>query len=222
MDSALDPFIFFQVSSKFAADAFSFHQSISSSNEHIWPRTEEQIKRYAQSGELFAVRIASTQEFIGLCYVTLDDTNQWEVGGVTVANKVQKFHLGSVLVRFALAHTIAYQRPWHYEQKIIAHVHEDNQKPRHLLARIGFEFTKKVEVPGNVAPASMKRNAEGKVCGDEFEFPPEAVVGLQEWFERDPSGMLADRHTPAIFENPPGGLESIRESLREAVAEMRK
>jgi RimJ/RimL family protein N-acetyltransferase len=222
MDSAFGPFIFFQVSSKFAADAFSFHQLISSSNEHIWPRTEEQIKRYAESGELFAVRIASTQEFVGLCYVTLDETNQWEVGGVTVADEVQKFHLGSVLVRFALAHTIAYQRPWHYGQKIIAHVHEDNQKPRNLLTRIGFEFAKKVEVPGDVAPATMKRNAEGKVCGDEFEFLPNAVVGLQGWFELDSSLMLADGHTPAIFENPPGGLESIRESLREAADELRK
>jgi hypothetical protein len=102
----------------------------------------------------------------------------------------------------------------------LAHVHDENQKPRNLLTRIAFEHSKKVEVPGNVAPASMRRNAEGNVCGDEFEFPHKSVAGLQEWFEGDPSAMLAAEATRAIFENPPGGLDSIRESLREAAAEL--
>jgi len=221
MSDARDPFIFFQVSSKFASLAFSFHQSISSRDEHIWPRTETQIKKYSENGELFAVRRASTGELVGLCYATLDDDNQWEVGGVTVAENAQRFHVGSALLRFALAHTIAYQRPWHYEQKIIAHVHEENTKPRNVLERIGFEFAKKVEVPGQVAPASMKRNAEGNVCGDEFEFPSDAVAPLQEWFDREPTTMLADGETPAIFEIPPAGLQGLREALREAAEDLR-
>jgi len=222
MSGASDQFTFFQVSSNIAAEAFAFHQSVSSTNEHIWPRTEEEIKAYSESGELFGVRQSQTGQFVGLCYSTLDEkTNEWEVGGLTVAEKFQKFHLGSALVRFALAHTIAYYRPWKYGQRIIAHVHAENQKPRRLLERIGFEFVEKVVVPGDLAPSSMKRNEEGKLCGDKFEYPQKAIPELSEWFEREPQ-TLADGTSQAIFEIRPAGPNGLRESLREAVAELKK
>jgi GNAT superfamily N-acetyltransferase len=221
MSNVSGPFIFFQVTSGLAVTAFEFHNSIASHNEHIWPRNEEQIRQYAQDGYLFAVRMARTDEFVGLCYVIPGDSTCWEVGGLAVADEARKFHLGSVLVRFALAHTIAYQSPWRYGQKIIAHVHESNEKPRNLLKLLGFEFSKPVQVSGKDAPASMKRNSEGNVCGDEFDLPRKAVIELQEWFERDTAVMLADGETVSIFDVPPGGLDGLRESLREEVADFK-
>jgi ribosomal protein S18 acetylase RimI-like enzyme len=217
MNSAPTRFTFLQVPSKLAEKAFAFHESISSTNEHIWPRTEEEIKEYSESGQLLGVYNASTGEFAGLCYVTLEG-DEWETGGLTVTEKNQGLHLGSALIRFALAHTIAYYRPWRYGQEIIAHVHEDNAKPRNLLQRIGFEFVKKVEIPGDVAPPSMRRNAEGKVPGDKFRFPPKAVVQLSEWFADD--FLLADGKTPGIFEIQNGTIDSLREDLKQAVEDL--
>ncbi len=216
MDSApdLSGFIFIQVQSSLAVEAYLFHKS-QSSNEHIWPRTETQIHEYAENGELFAVRSASTGEFVGLCYATLDG-EEWEIGGLTVPERMRHLHLGTFLTRFALAYTIAMQRPWHYRQKIIAHVHQDNPKPRRLLEQvIGFVFAEKVEIPGELAPAPMKRNEAGNLCGDKFIFPPSAVKGLLTWFEQEFKGTLDDGRTPACFVVP-GGLQALVDSLREA------
>jgi ribosomal protein S18 acetylase RimI-like enzyme len=217
MDDASGSFIFFQVSSPYASDAFKFHQS-STSNEHIWPRTETEIEMYCETGQLFGVRTA-TGEFVGLCYVTLVDAErEWELGGLAVSQNVQRLHVGSILIRFALAHTIAYQRPWRYKQTIIANVHEDNPKPRNLMKRIGFQFVKRVEVLAEKAPTTMKRNAEGKLCGDKFEFPEKAVVQLHEWFLSESACKLSEPGTSIQFEIP-GGLESLREALGEAASE---
>jgi ribosomal protein S18 acetylase RimI-like enzyme len=221
MSGAPGPFIFFQIPSTLAKQAFAFHQSISSSNEHIWPRTQEQVEQFSKDGELFGVRRASTGEFVGLCYATLDG-NEWELGGLTVEESTRRSGLGEALVRFALACTIAYQRPWAYAQELVAHVHEANDKPRNLLKRVGFEHVGKVELPGDKAPASMKRNAEGKVVGDIFRFPRNGVAELSSWFAKDFKGTLADGTTEAIFEVRPGGLDSIIEALREAAEDLRQ
>jgi GNAT superfamily N-acetyltransferase len=216
MGSAPVSFIFLQIPTTSAEEAFAFHLSIASSNEHIWPRTEEQIKQFSDDGELFGVREATSGEFVALCYATLEG-NEWELGGLLVADSVQGLGLGTALVRFALAYTIATQRPWFYGQEVIAHVHEANQDPRNLLKRVGFEQFDKVEIPGDQAPASMKRNAEGKLVGDKFRFPPHAVAELSRWFNEDFRGTLADGATQIIFEARTGGLDSLREALREAV-----
>jgi GNAT superfamily N-acetyltransferase len=219
MDNPPDPFVFFQVSSAFAREAFAFHQSVSSSNEHIWPRTEAEIERFSEQGELFGIRGASSGEFVGLCYATLEG-EEWEIGGLIVSKAAQDLGLGTVLVRFALAHTIAYNRPWFYGQKIIAHVHEANADPRNIIGRIGYKHICQIEVPAEKAPPSMKRNEEGKLIGHKFEFPQESLPALLRWFEEF-DGTLRDRTTPAIFEIKSGGLGSLISALREAVADSR-
>jgi ribosomal protein S18 acetylase RimI-like enzyme len=221
MGSAPDPFIFFQVSSREAKDAFNFHQSISSSDEHIWPRNQEQIEQFCNDGELFGVRKASSGEYVGLCYVHLDKDHEWEFGGLTVLEAARGLQLGSVLTNFALAHTIANQRPWTYGQEIIAHVHEANQKPRNLLQRVGFQRIDTVTVPRENAPASMKRNADGNIVGDKFQFPRKSLGQLATWFDKEFNGTLGDGVTKAIFEVRPGGLDNLKEALREAMNELK-
>jgi RimJ/RimL family protein N-acetyltransferase len=218
MDSAPDSFIFFQIPSHLAAQAYAFHKS-QSSNEHIWPRTEDQIRQYAEDGELFGVRRASNGEFVGLCYSTLDGEHgdEWEIGGLTVPEAMRDLHLATFLVRFATAYTIAMQRPWHYKQEIIAYVHKENDKPRNLLGRIGFEFKEPVLVDGGIAPPSMKRNADGKIPGDKFCFPKTSVKALLNWFENEFKGKLGDGKTEASFDTF-GGLRRLVEDLREAAA----
>jgi RimJ/RimL family protein N-acetyltransferase len=216
MDSVPSVFVFRQIPSSLADKAFAFHKS-QANNEHIWPRTEDQIQSYAKDGELFAV-LTSSGEFVAMCYSTLDEKeNVWEIGGLTTLKEYRELHLGTLLVRFALAHTIAWYSPWESAQEIIAHVHDENPAPRNLLKRLAFVFAKKVEVPEGIAPASMKRNAEGKVTGDEFRFPPPATENLLKWFEEESKAKLADEKSSAAFEID-GGMDALIEALREAVA----
>ena len=87
------------------------------------------------------------------------------------------------------------------------------------MERIGFEFLEKVSIPGDKAPRSMKRDADGKVHGDKFRFPPTAVNALLDWFEHDFKDTLGDGKTPAHFDIT-GRIGTLREALREAVKDL--
>lgn len=140
MANAPSSFLFAEVPSTDAAAAFAFHHSIAKSNEYIYPRSEQELLQFAEERELFGVRRVDTAEFVGLCYAHLDEqSSEWEIGGLTINADVQRIGLGAVLARFALAHTIATDRPWNYHQEIVANVHIENDKPRKLLERLGFE-----------------------------------------------------------------------------------
>jgi len=214
MNGAPD-FVFFQVSSKEATDAFAFHQS-SSSDEYIWPRSQQDIQRFCDDGELFGVKRTRTGKYVGLCYVHLEG-HEWELGGLVVSDDTRGLGIGSVLASFALAHTIANQRPWVYGQDVIAHVHEYNQKPRNVLQKIGFEQTGKTPPVPN-APPSMRRNPAGEVIGDIFRFPKEKVKQLSAWLNAY-NGNLAKGAATAMIEAGQGGIGSLREALEEAARE---
>jgi ribosomal protein S18 acetylase RimI-like enzyme len=133
-------FAFSVISSAEVGTAFAFHEGIAGSNEHIWPRTREQFETYTKDNSLFGARRIETGEFVGLCYVKRDsDTEPYELGGLTVAEAFQKSGIGEMLVRFALAHVMVFDDPWSTKQDVIAHVHESNDKPRHLLEHLLFE-----------------------------------------------------------------------------------
>src|SRR5690348_9515373 len=119
MSEAPECFIFSQVPTHLAGHAFAFFRAVSQDNSHIWPRTEKDFERYALDGELFGVRRQSSGEFVALCYVTLND-NEWELGGIIVAPDAKGLGIATLLARFAIAHTIAHQRPWSYGQNVIA------------------------------------------------------------------------------------------------------
>lgn len=213
MNGAPD-FVFFQISSKEAADAYAFHQS-SSSDEYIWPRTQQDIQQFCDDGELFGVKNVRTGKYVGLCYIHLDEGKQeWELGGLVVSDAARGLRIGSVLASIALAHTIANHRPWAYGQEVIAHVHEYNQKPRNVLQNIGFEHIGKTPPVPN-APPSMKRNPSGEVVGDIFRFPKQKMKQLSEWLNAY-DGRLANGAATAIVEVGQGGIESLREALNEA------
>jgi RimJ/RimL family protein N-acetyltransferase len=215
MSDTSDCFRFFQVQSTDVQRAFKFHKSIADANEHIWPRTETEIECYAKDGELFGIIRDDSGEFVGLCYSHLDDkTNEWEIGGLAVTDRFQKLHLGSFLIRFALAHTISVGDPWKYGQRIIAHVHSDNNAPRNLLNRINFEYLGTIEVPADAAPPSMKRNPNGKLIGDEFEFKKSSVRSLYEWFIGEFKRPLADGKAVVEFDCGERGIDSVVTDLQ--------
>jgi len=74
-------FLFAQVPSTAAEDAFEFHRNFASKDPHVHPRIESEIEQFAQSGHLFGVRRKNTNEFVGLCYVVQDSTeSNWQLG----------------------------------------------------------------------------------------------------------------------------------------------
>lgn len=205
-------YTFAQVNPTEAVAAFSFHEN--AATEHIWPRTLEDIRRYSESGHLFGIKSDEAGGFVALCYAILDeDTQEWEVGGLIVAKPFRRGGLGIFLVRMALAHTMVFQQPWANDQRIIAHVHEANDKPRGLLEEVGFIYSKSVEPPIDIVPGSMLRNEAGKVVGHEFEFPPDGLKRLSHWLNNEFDGTLGTDMEINIDLGPAADIEFLRAAL---------
>jgi len=188
-----DSFVFAQVPSTAAEDAFEFHRNFASKDSHIHPRIEIEIAEFARSGHLFGVRRKSTNEFVGLCYVVQDSAeSDWQLGGLTVT--VQKQGIGELLVRFALAHTIVYGvllQEGKWVQKIMAYVRDDNNAPRRLLTSRGFEHSGTEVFSYEDAPAWMERDRErGNIVFDDFTFTLDGLRQLATWFSEGFDGTL--------------------------------
>jgi hypothetical protein len=82
MDSAPISFVFFQVPSTSADKAFAFFKSVQSTDSHLFPRSEEDLYRYATEGALFGIRRSDTEELVGLCYAVFNENEaEFEIGG---------------------------------------------------------------------------------------------------------------------------------------------
>jgi hypothetical protein len=157
---------------------------------------------------------------VGLCYAVLNtEETEFEIGGLVVASTAQKLGLGTILTRFAVMHVIANERPWHYKRTIIAHIHESNNAPRNVFARNWFTYLGKETVPEEIAPPSMKRNAEGKLVGDKFLLPRSAVPELSKWLNEEFNGTLRDG-TAIVIDLPPAGLAGLRAAMLEEIQDM--
>jgi hypothetical protein len=186
-------FVFAQVPSTAAENAFEFHRNFASKDPHVHPRIESEIAKFAQSGHLFGVLRKNTNEFVGLCYVVQDSAeNDWQLGGLTVT--IQKQGIGELLVRFALAHTLVYGvllQEGKWVQKIIAYVRNDNNAPRRLLTSLGFEHSATDVFSDEEAPAWMERNRErGNIIFDEYMFTLDGLRQLATWFSERFDGTL--------------------------------
>lgn len=62
---------------------------------------------------------------------------------------------------------------------LVAHVHVQNPDPRRLLARLGFECERQVEVPAGIEGfQAMPTNDAGVIVGDEFELTRRGKASL--------------------------------------------
>ena len=168
--------------------AYRLHERMATTpDSHLWARTEAEIKTLIDEYSLFGAWVGSDKRLVAICYVTLSDNElSWEIGGMTVDDSVRGLGIGTILFRFVLAHTIVYQEPWVNGQKLLVHIHEGNREPRVLIERLGFQYIKTFEVPESSNPPKwMKRNAQGRVMGEEFEFSAAASKALSDWFYDD-------------------------------------
>lgn len=163
---------------------------------------------------MFGAVVTGTIQFVALCYVALDSNEkEFELGGLVTDPALHGLGLGTFLARFALAHTLAFQRPWNYGQTVIAHVHEANDEPRRILEHLGFGFPSKVEVPDAIAPPSMRKNEEGKLIGHKFVLQSRAANTLGTWLETF-NGKLGKTEAEAILDLGPITLPQIIEALQ--------
>jgi hypothetical protein len=155
-----------------------------------------------------------------MCYaMSNEEETEYEIGGLIVAPTAQKLGLGTILTRFAVAHVIANERPWHDNRTIISFIHESNNAPRKIFDRSWFKYLHKEPVPEERAPSSMKRNADGKLVGDKFLFPRSAVRDLSRWLNEEFDGKLLDGRSIEI-DLPPAGLIGLKAALLEEIAAM--
>ncbi len=149
--------------------------------EHIWPRTRLELQELATGGGLI-IALDEQSALVGMCYVKEDrepDSRQvrWEFGGVFVAPEARNRGLATLLGAVAIAsHLLNHQPP--ASERLIAHVHVENTSPRGFLVdQLGFQQDGQEIPPSELAPANMKRDADGNVVGDVFVFAP--AVGLE-------------------------------------------
>jgi hypothetical protein len=188
------PYIFSKLSIRQAPLAHAFHLSLASKNPFIKQRDLEQMREFAENGELFGVRRANSCEPVATCYATLhEEEGEYEMGGLGVADQDRKVGLASVLIRVAIAHIIAYDE-FHKSFEIVAYVDASNLHPRKLLKTLEFE--------------SIGRISRAGAIKEKFAFlPRRGLPRLSEWFDNF-NGFLQDG-IPAVIESDLDNLKAV-------------
>jgi len=195
MTDQLDFLFLSTVTSKDTEVAFRFHERMATNPDcHLWARREDQIKELIADGTLFGAWIGTDKKLVALCYAALsNNAENWEIGGMAVDASVKRRRIGTVLLQFALAYMIVHEEPWKNGQKLVAHVHESNKDPRDMMVELGFKHVGSIEVSECENPPKwMKRNSDGKVIGDQFEFPPESSKRLIAWFDDELDQLMKE------------------------------
>lgn len=166
-----------------------FHQS--QATEFIWPRTLEKLRELADEGSLFLVYADDTLKqnkyIIGMCYLMEDEEpeggRRWEFGGVCVSDEFRGYGIGTALGVVAITSHYLYEPPLKKE-RLIAHVHIDNDLPRNLLEmQLGFIRVGQEIPPSEVVPSGLRRNLKGEVVGDLYEFNIKTLNKFADWLE---------------------------------------
>lgn len=167
----------------------------------IWPRTLDEINSLARNEHLFeVVEVSASQAVtVGVCYVKEGEPENgggcWEFGGLYVAESCRGLGIASALGISVISSHFALMLP----AKLIAHVHVENSMPRGLLQeQLGFRLTGQVQLPGDDAPKNMKRDENGFVVGDVFEFGRSRLGDFANWIESF-SGELIGKSGEKVF-----------------------
>lgn len=176
-------------------EVFQWHRGFAASNDRIFPRPWEEYERLAEEGRLFYAR-DQAGEYLALAYFRLEDS-AWEIGGLMVDTREQRKGLGSVVTRLTLGHVLFEEDPLDRGERVIAHVHAENNEPRALIEALKFRKSGLIRVPAAMLPG-LKANAAGEVEGDEFELVvPDTLLGMAEWCDTW-SGRLRDHREVRI------------------------
>ena len=167
-------------------EAYQWHRGFAATDMHIYPRTWDTYERMADDGCIVCAR-DPRGDFLGLAYFNLDEGHSlrtWEIGGLMVPGSERSSGIGTTLVCVTLGQLLFEEQPQQGSDRVVAHVHAENDAPRGLFAkRLKFAHAGTLEIPGAQLPG-LEADAEGFVVGDEFEMTtPDTLVALADWCE---------------------------------------
>jgi hypothetical protein len=194
-------------------EAYQWHRGFAASNDCIFPRTWEEYKAIADSGQVWCAR-NEKRDLLALAYFRLDG-GQWEVGGLMVAVQERGNGLGALIMRLTLGHLLFVEDPLARQEPIIAHVHVENAEPRLIIEHaLKFRFTQRIKKSGSELPG-LRTNAAGDVEGDEFELVrPDTLIALTKWCDRW-DGKLKDGQDVQILLSPDTSLQMWAAAFRD-------
>jgi hypothetical protein len=156
--------------------------------EYLWPRTLDEIKKMIEDECLYEL-VESHQvgvKLVGICYIAHAEepnstVSRREFGGIFLLEKYRGKTLG--LAKFFGMAAISEHFIWDNSgERMIAHVHEENALPRRLLTQnLGFNEIGKETPPRHIVPKNMRKNKDGDVVGDLFEFQREKLADFATW-----------------------------------------
>ncbi len=196
-------------------EAYQWHRGFAAGDDHLFPRAKSDYGELVLSGAVWCT-VTASNDYCAMAYYAEDD-DAWEVGGLMVSESERGRGVGSILMRLALGTVLTEQDPLNSGERVIAHVHAENDKPRGLIEHsLKFAYSKSVKIPGSQLPG-LRTDDEGYVNGDEFELTvPGSLEALAEWCEGW-SGELKDG-TPASISLPRGQtLDGWASDLREMI-----
>ena len=198
-------------------EAYQWHRDFASGSEHLFPRLRSEFSELVISGAVWCAVNASNDYCAMATYA--EDGNAWEIGGLMVSDSERMRGIGSIIMRLALGTVLTELDPLNSGERVITHVHAENDKPRTLIEHgLKFVHSAPVRIHGSKLPG-LKVDAEGYVNGDEFELAvPESLEALADWCEGW-VGKLKDG-TQAVIALPNGQtLEGWASDFREMIAE---
>jgi hypothetical protein len=159
--------------------AFKLHDDYVKANRgksYLWPRSQEYFEKKAQEGHLYGAFEGPL--LLAHCYIHFDvEHNVREYGGVQtsrpgggIAGALSRVAIGANLVEAELK----------VGEELIAHVHEANTEPLHLLKSLGFRHVGWSFIPEEVAPPDMLRTADprGGVRGRLYKYDLAKISAL--------------------------------------------
>ncbi|MBU8825817.1 GNAT family N-acetyltransferase [Mycolicibacterium goodii] len=163
-----------------AMSAFFWHRGFAAADDMLFPRSREEYERLAHDGRI--VKAIEDGMFVGLCYYTWDEHDQsWEVGGLMVDKTKRGRSLGSVIMRVTLGHLLFEEEPLSRHERIITHVHSQNNAPRNVIEhQLKFAYKGQVAIPSDELPG-LAADVDGYVRGDLFELVPDTLHALAAW-----------------------------------------
>jgi GNAT superfamily N-acetyltransferase len=199
------------------SDAYAWHCQFVKTNDFVFPRTIEQFKALASTGQIFCAR--EKGKYLGLVYFKKDEslcTNDvaWEIGGLMVDPSYEGLGIGKTLVSLALGYVLFEESPLQDGMPVLAHVHSANAPgPRPIFAGLKFKRKGPVEVDGRYLPG-LRVNEKGMVTGDELWITmPDTLKALAAWCRSWPGKLKSGQPAEIIVRDDLGTWATAFEHL---------
>jgi GNAT superfamily N-acetyltransferase len=192
-------FTIYQPSEESFPDTYRWHANAAGSDVYVYPRAMGEFERLVSAGNVWCASDLAG-EMCGMTYFARDGVD-WEIGGLMVSEALRGRGIASILIRLALCNILVEHEPIAHGSRVIAHVHRDNNRPRHLITEtLLFKHSKSISVPAEKLPG-LFADSDGFIYGDEFEMQfPTSIAAQVNWCKRW-RGKLKDG-TPLTIKLP--------------------